>query len=178
MTEPVTETLPLAWGEETLRVSGRLWLRVRGTSMLPWLRPGDTVVVHPGGTSELGRGDLVVFARRGILVTHRVIQTRDKPEGMQLVTKGDACQDADDPIQKDELLGRVVRILRGKRCLHLDTARQRFKGALVARFPALSRIWYFLSKLAPATGFLFRSLLAARLMVAGMREGTRPNRAD
>jgi len=115
--------------------------------MLPWLRPGDTVVVHGAEAEDVRAGDLVLFARQGTLVTHRVIQKCATPAGMRLVTKGDACQDSDDAIQKDELLGRVVCIYRGKRRLDLDAPWQLFKGALVARFPALSRCWYLLEKL-------------------------------
>lgn len=49
--------------------------RVRGPSMLPWLREGQKVVVRPLGGHRLRRGDIALFWRgEREPVLHRVVQ--------------------------------------------------------------------------------------------------------
>ena len=48
---------------EVLRTSGLLRLKVTGWSMLPTVRPGDTLIVERAGRSALVQGDIVLVSR-------------------------------------------------------------------------------------------------------------------
>lgn len=99
---------------EVVRTYGQVHLKVSGTSMLPSIWPGDVLTISPVDIADVIAGQIVVFSRSSFLVTHRVICN----SGSTLVTRGDSLPLADPPISKDELLGRVVSVLRNGR--HID----------------------------------------------------------
>jgi len=122
-------------------VCGRACLRVQGSSMLPWVRPGDVVFAERAACDEVRCGDVVLFARDGRLFVHRLVEKRGGhlPE---IVTKGDAHRHADSSLSGGDILGRIVWIHRGRKSIHLDS---RFHSALAPFLSLLSRhskLWY------------------------------------
>jgi|CZKC01.1.fsa_nt_gi signal peptidase I len=121
---------------EVVRTAGRVRLRVSGTSMVPAMRPGDLITVERAGTAEIAPGEIVVFARSGRLVVHRVTGITAVPgfaksgnEGERLLqTRGDCARWNDPIVRGSELLGRVTQIERGSRRMRprttLGTAQQ------------------------------------------------------
>src|SRR5438552_14212381 len=67
-----------------------LRFRIRGTSMLPALWPGESVAVRPVQFSDVRPGDLAVFVRNRHLVVHRVVRRSVGIRGAEVVTRGDA----------------------------------------------------------------------------------------
>ncbi len=97
---------------EVLRSSGRLRLQVTGWSMLPSIWPGDTLTVEQVGFPKVAEGEIILFRRERRLFAHRVVRS----EGSDMITRGDSMAAADPPVDGDEVLGRVVFIIRnGKR---------------------------------------------------------------
>ncbi|MGD0497259.1 MAG: S24/S26 family peptidase [Bryobacteraceae bacterium] len=95
---------------EALRVSGRLFLRVFGGSMLPSVWPGDILVIDRAEIARIRPGDLVLCARPGGFMVHRaILNGRDA-----LITRGDAHGADDPPVSPAQVLGRVVAIRRGR----------------------------------------------------------------
>jgi signal peptidase I len=89
-----------------------LRLRIRGTSMLPALWSGDAATVvaaHPAGVEA---GDVVVFARNGHLVVHRVVRRTSGSGRAAVVTRGDTRLHEDPPVDASELLGVVTAVHR------------------------------------------------------------------
>jgi signal peptidase I len=95
---------------EVLRVSGELFLRAFGASMLPSIWPGDVLTIHTSRTQDLRRGDIVLYARGEGFVIHRVVEAGTDA----LITRGDACRANDLPVDSSEVLGRVALIRRGR----------------------------------------------------------------
>ena len=93
---------------ESLRLAGRLRLRVNGSSMLPAIRAGDILEVRAARASAMAPGKVVLFRRDGRFFAHRVVRRDDG----HLVTRGDALDHDDAPIGDRELLGEVVRVER------------------------------------------------------------------
>jgi len=89
---------------EVLRTSGSLRFRVTGWSMMPAVRPGDTLIVERVKAASLHEGDIVLFERDRHLFAHRLAKSR---ANSQLVTRGDAMPAADPAIGEEELLGKV-----------------------------------------------------------------------
>ena len=125
-----------------LRTRGRVCLTVLGSSMRPWLRPGDILWVCRTSFPQIFPGMVVLFARDGKLIVHRVIQKHATASGAALITKGDFVPQADAPVAPDELLGRVVWIQRGWRQIDLESNRQRVGGMLLARISPFARFWF------------------------------------
>jgi polysaccharide biosynthesis/export protein len=116
---------------------------VTGRSMAPTLVPGDRIVVAP----FLGLpapGQIVVFSAVAGIVAHRLVSV-DLRDGRRLYrTQGDAEDGLDAGVRREELLGRVVEIVRDGRRLAIDDspwARRRalFRLALRRRRPRLVR---------------------------------------
>jgi polysaccharide export outer membrane protein len=134
-TEPVLEAL-LQGG---LDVS----LPVRGDSMRPTLVPGDRIVVAP--CLGLPRpGEILVRRDAAGIVAHRLV-TVVLEDGRRLYrTQGDNEPGLDAGCRREELLGRVVAVLREGRTLPIDdsaAARRRalFRLAIRRRRPRLLR---------------------------------------
>jgi len=116
---------------------------VSGRSMAPTLVPGDRIVVAP----FLGLpapGQIVVLSAAAGIVAHRLV-TVELRDGRRLYrTQGDAEDGLDAGVRREELLGRVVEIVRGGRRIAVDDspwARRRalFRLALRRRRPRLVR---------------------------------------
>ena len=87
-------------------------LRVTGWSMSPALYTGDQITVEPASPTQLQVGDLLLFHHRGRLICHRLVAMQETGAGPQLITKGDAETECDEPLQHDQVLGRVVAVTR------------------------------------------------------------------
>jgi signal peptidase I len=116
---------------------GRVCLRVAGTSMAPAIRPDDLISVERTSVTEVSLGEIVVFAREGRLIVHRVTARSESQNGLFkdnnssepcLVTRGDRTRRNDAPVSGSELIGRVTHIERGRSRIsapsHLNMAEQ------------------------------------------------------
>src|SRR5713101_1491686 len=145
-----------------LELHGRVCLRVQGSSMLPWVRPGDLVLVERAVSEEARCGEVVLAQREGQLFAHRLIEKHggDFPE---IVTKGDAHPAADPRLPASDLLGRVLWIQRGGKRLHLDSRLRSALALCVALFSRHSRLWY------PAARLAFHAVRPVRRFFSGPR---------
>jgi hypothetical protein len=91
-----------------LRSTGRLRLAVAGSSMLPAIRPRDVLMIRACPRASARAGDVAVFVRGGRLFAHRVVSV----DASGPVTRGDAVRTPDAPVEADEWLGRVVKVVR------------------------------------------------------------------
>jgi signal peptidase I len=93
---------------EVLRRTGRLAMRVYGTSMLGAIWPGDEVVFEICEPDDVALGDVLLYRRDDRLVVHRVIQIFRLGEALEFQTRGDNQRGCDLPVSAEELLGRAV----------------------------------------------------------------------
>jgi signal peptidase I len=113
-TELAAEFVP-----ELLARDGLAWVTAASSSMAPLIQPGDGLRVAPLGAGRARVGTIVVYRRDAKLVVHRVMAAgRDG-----LVTRGDALEEADPPVDWSRVVGRVSAIRTpGGRTLELDRA--------------------------------------------------------
>jgi hypothetical protein len=98
---------------EALRSFGELRLCVTGSSMLPGVRPDDRLLVRCCGIEEIGQGDIVLFIRHRRLFAHRVVSLF----ATHLITQGDTLAEPDFPVTANELLGKVIQVIRRGRTI-------------------------------------------------------------
>ncbi|HVA71988.1 MAG TPA: S24/S26 family peptidase [Candidatus Limnocylindrales bacterium] len=128
-----------------LESRGRVFLKVSGKSMMPWIRPGDVVFVRRAAIEEMVRGDIAVFERAGCLCMHRVIFLRAFKDagksGAALVTKGDAVADADEPVFPQDVRGKAEFLYRGGKEIRLAFGWRKQFGKFLAAISPASRFW-------------------------------------
>lgn len=99
---------------ELMGRSGREGLiRVRGTSMVPTILPGQTLAVE-FSPARLLRGDVMLFRLDDMLVVHRLLGPGRRRGRRYLRARGDGRIRLDPPVFRDSVVGRVVAVRDGE----------------------------------------------------------------
>jgi signal peptidase I len=119
---------------EVLRAFGELRFVEAGWSMLPTVRPGDTLVFErmDQDHDQVRVGDIVLVRRDARLCTHRVISKTKASGTAYCITQGDAVPVADRPVLESELLGRVSYLMRAGKPVPMR-AKMRVLESLIAK---------------------------------------------
>ncbi|WP_295840597.1 signal peptidase I [uncultured Microbacterium sp.] len=100
----ITVVIPLLLGAQTYTV-------LTG-SMQPGMPPGTLIAVRPAPIEDVRVGDVVTYQIRSgdpAVVTHRVVGTTSSTGGERLlITRGDANDTDDPPVQTEQVRGTVV----------------------------------------------------------------------
>ncbi len=94
----------------TLKSGKAFRFRVRGGSMMPFIRGGDVIAIYPEGNHEIGTGDIIAFvlSQTGTMFVHRVVLKQRR----FFLTRGDNLVKDDGWISGKNILGKVVRVER------------------------------------------------------------------
>ncbi len=108
--------------------------QVKGTSMLPWIKDGDTVTIIPL-TAPPQTGNIIAFYDKlnSRLVTHRVIKTTPT----QILTKGDNCLAPDPLMSRNDIAGRVICIKRIEHIVRFGMGTEAYLIARLSQFNVL-----------------------------------------
>ncbi len=83
-------------------------IAIGSNSMSPLYARGDAVLLEKCGADNIEKGDILVFRRNGITVTHRVVQISDETGERHFYTRGDANEKNDEGYVLDkDVIGRV-----------------------------------------------------------------------
>jgi signal peptidase I len=148
---------------ESLVTRGRVSLCVHGTSMLPWVRPGDIAMIRTANAETLRCGQVVLFRRNDSLFVHRIVNKKGPLEAAQIFVKGDAHPTSDGLMEQGELLGRVVWLYRKGRRIDLEARGQRALGLFLSRLSLYGWSWY------PAVKFAANVTRPARRAIQALR---------
>lgn len=116
-------------------------ITLAGTSMQPLIRKGRDVITILPPEEPFKVGDIVLFQRPdGVYVVHRIWRI----EGDQIITLGDNCENPDPPLKETQILGKVVRIRRGRRVIETDSAgQQRYGRVWMKLLPIRKRVLHY-----------------------------------
>lgn len=84
---------------------GYTFFEVTTGSMSNTIEINDAVIVKI--TKDIKKDDIITYINDDVIITHRVVEQN----GEQIITKGDANNDLDKPIQRDMVLGKVVKTI-------------------------------------------------------------------
>lgn len=87
-------------------IFGFTFFEVATGSMADTIQIGDAVIVKI--TNDVKENDIIVYKEENNFITHRLIE---KDEDGKLVTKGDANNSEDKPIESSQVLGKVIYII-------------------------------------------------------------------
>jgi signal peptidase I len=107
---------------------------VRGSSMLPAIEPGDTIVLEPLAPGAV-LDDIVMFEWQNRLLAHRIVNIA----GTTLTTRGDNHAHVDGvAVDPEQVIGRVTQVLRNGRPVDVTRWARRASGLA----PAIARRWF------------------------------------
>lgn len=86
-------------------IFGYTFFEVATGSMEPTIDVGDVIIVKI--TNEVNENDIIVCDKHNAFITHRLI----KIEEDNFITKGDANNTEDEPMDKSDLIGKVVNVI-------------------------------------------------------------------
>jgi signal peptidase I len=133
---------------DVLRKYGSCRLQVSGTSMLPTLRPGDTVSIESKGLTALKLGDIVLYERCGRFFLHRLVALPAERFPGRLVTRGDSMPQADPAVRVESVLGVLATVRRGENWIAVPGTMPRMTrvaAALLARSGGLVRLALYIA---------------------------------
>jgi Peptidase S24-like len=107
---------------DALKSRGRIAMHVRGTSMLPLVRPGDVALIRRGKLENMRSGDVVLMQRGDHLIAKRIGEDEDSASAAisdeQVLDVGGDSENASGHgkhvSEQQECLGKIVRVRREK----------------------------------------------------------------
>ena len=101
------------WGFVQLNVQKKDYINIFGYSvfstetgsMSPTMEKGDIVIIKIG--DEIREKDIITYKKENVFITHRI----EKINEDSILAKGDRNNTEDEPIKKDDIIGRVVFII-------------------------------------------------------------------
>jgi signal peptidase I len=120
--------------EDILDSGSALRVKVTGMSMAPFLKGGEVLTLRKVNGSSLKIGDLIFFKNAvGDSILHRIVSISRRGDGViSFRTKGDALIAFDEPVQENEILGKVYKIEKGTRWINMETRIQSRLNCLIA----------------------------------------------
>ena len=86
-------------------IFGYTFFEVATGSMADTINIGDVVIVKIN--DEIQENDIIVYQEENSFITHRIIEINEE----SIITRGDANNSEDKPIQKSQILGKVIYII-------------------------------------------------------------------
>lgn len=86
---------------EYINIFGYSIFSTETASMSPTIEIGDIVIVKIG--QEVQKGDIITYKSKNVFITHRIIEIEDE----SIIAKGDNNNTEDEPISKDNIIGKV-----------------------------------------------------------------------
>lgn len=110
------------WSFDLLKQGVPLTFRAEGQSMMPLIKPGDTlkiIFVSP----PFHRGDILAVNRKGTIVFHRLISNKASTQGKYIVTRGDNVAKPDGPAQEKDVIGKIIAVNTGRWFINIQDPR-------------------------------------------------------
>jgi signal peptidase I len=101
---------------ELLKQGTTVHFRPSGRSMYPSICEGELITVEPVRASDVKLEDIVLYQSERGLIAHRVVEIASS-RLFQL--RGDASLSCDEPVEAQQILGRVVGVKRNGRSIPL-----------------------------------------------------------
>ena len=105
----------LARASQDLLAAGyKVRFRAKGRSMEPTIMAGDLLTVAPVDDNDVRVGQIVmIVSDKGRAIVHRIVSCRNDGPRELIQTCGDNASVKDKPVEKQQILGKIVEVLRG-----------------------------------------------------------------
>lgn len=91
--------------KDYVNIFGYSVLSTETGSMAPTIEKGDIVIIKIG--DEIRENDIITYKKNNVLITHRIMNI----DGDTIIAKGDYNNTEDEPITKNQVIGKSVFII-------------------------------------------------------------------
>lgn len=123
---------------ELLGRGKRVRFRAPGRSMYPTIRENEAITVKPLKPQDVKVGDIILYRSGKSVVAHRVIRIeKGKGDTLRFILREDTLGTLDQPVEAEQILGKVVSVEREGRNIDLYSKRVKmrlFAHTLASRF--------------------------------------------
>jgi signal peptidase I len=106
--------------------------------MYPTIRENEPITVEPIAPQDVKVGDIVLYRFEESVVAHRVIRIESrKGNGLRFILREDTWGTLDEPVEAEQILGKVVSVERAGRSIDLYSKRVKLRliaHTLASRF--------------------------------------------
>jgi signal peptidase I len=89
-------------------------VKTDGYSMYPFIKPGAIILIEPLKEESVPvPGEIIAWKRESGFVVHRLVRIVKSWNEIMYITRGDSCSFEDQPVSKEQIAGKVVRIETG-----------------------------------------------------------------
>jgi Peptidase S24-like len=119
---------------DALKRRGRIAMHVRGTSMLPLVRPGDVALIRRDKLENMRSGDVVLMQRGDHLIAKRIGEDEEPGgAGDEMLGAGSEGQSvsrrSDKQGEQPECLGKIVRVRRENEEIEMSAGKKSREAA-------------------------------------------------
>jgi hypothetical protein len=144
-----------------------------GASMHRTIRTGEAITVEPVSPADLKSGDIALYHSGRGATAHRVVRIeRERGQAPVFVMRGDAASSADEPVEAQQILGKVVAVERRGRSIDLNTRRAKMEYTINAFIFSVKRLFGGVRGNRISTSSLYWRGLLALVLFLGIHAGT------
>ncbi|MDP4267904.1 MAG: signal peptidase I [Bacteroidota bacterium] len=119
-------------GTDLLESGHLLDIKTTGESMFPEFRPGDIVRIKKESSFNINKGDVVVYKTDKCFIAHRVIKKFNIGKELYFITKGDSNRFRDNPINYNNILGKIIIRKRNNKIICFDNINIYLRNKIIA----------------------------------------------
>lgn len=109
--KPDTYSLLREIGFSLLEEGKTLKVKAEGYSMYPSIKPGSVIHIEPLSENVTpSPGEIIAWKRPSGFVVHRLLRIIITGNQAAFITRGDSCRYEDQPVGRDQVAGRVVKV--------------------------------------------------------------------
>jgi hypothetical protein len=90
------------------------------------------------------KGDVLLYhSGTGQLIAHRLMHTYEKGNQINYILKGDSNISIDEPVSKDQIIGKLVTIDKEKKRIYMNNLQSMIWSFTITTFPNVSKVVRF-----------------------------------
>lgn len=120
--------------ETLLRAGTSVRFKATGSSMMPVIRPGDTLTVVPCPGICVRPGQVICFRHGDEMRVHRVLSVKQDENRISLSARGDAVNAFTETVRREDVLGLVTAAVRGGKPVNVNPPFRRLRASLRSLF--------------------------------------------
>ena len=112
-----------------------------GRSMYPTIKEDETITVQPVTPLAVQKGDIILYRWEKGVIAHRIVGIEKTNGGAsRFILRGDASGAQDEWVMPEQVMGKVVTVDRGRRCIDLCSTQFKIEHMLRA-WASLLKWW-------------------------------------